>query len=244
MSIAFFDVDGTLLPQPSLEKRFFWNLLRHGRISPANYLGWAAQMVRLVATDPATAARLNKMYLRGIPGSVLSQPELRHDRWVPELFPAAIQRVCWHALRGDKIVLVTGTLAPLAYMVKAALERQLLGRGVETTIAVIATRLVIRNGFWTGGVDGAPVFGEAKAAAAKNFANSRGVSRSHCFAYGDQVLDVGMLASVGNPFAVNPNPRLRRIALQNGWQVLRWTPCPPPTAGSRQALQWKGQAAR
>jgi HAD superfamily hydrolase (TIGR01490 family) len=243
MNIAFFDVDGTLLPHPSLERRFFWNLLRHGKIPPANYLRWSAQMIRLGATNPANAAQLNKMHLRGVPTNVLYRPELRPDRWIPEFFPAAIQRLWWHALRGDQVVLVTGTLAPLAHIVKAALERELLWRGVETPICVIATRLVARSGFWTGAVEGLPMFGEEKAAALTNFAGSRSVPLSQCFAYGDDFLDRSMLEAVGNPIAINPTPRLRRIVLHNGWQAMHWTACPQRTAAARHALKWKGEAA-
>lgn len=244
MSIAFFDVDGTLLPHPSLERRFFWHLLRHGKIPPMNYLRWAAQMLRLGATNLATSTQLNKMYLRGLPANILSQPGLQQGRWIPEFFPAAIQRVWWHALRGDEIVLVTGTLAPLAHIVKAALERELLWRGVETQIAVVATRLVTPNGRWMGSIAGVPMFGEAKAAAARNLAALRRIPLSQCFAYGDHALDRPMLAIVGNSFAANPDSRLRRIALRNGWQVLHWSPCPPRAASARQALKWKGEVAR
>ena len=51
---------------------------------------------------------------------------------IPQFFPAALQRVWWHALRGDAIVLVSGTLLPLAKSVAFALERELLWRGIET----------------------------------------------------------------------------------------------------------------
>src|SRR5262249_13814763 len=170
MSIAFFDVDGTLLPHPSLERRFFWNLLRHGKIPLVNYLRWAAQMVRLSAMNAATAAQTNKMYLHGISAATLLETGLQLGRWAPEFFPAAIQRLWWHVLGGDEVVLVTGTLAPLAEIVKAALERELLWRGVESRIAVVATRLATHNHCWTGHVHGAPMFGEAKAAAATDFA--------------------------------------------------------------------------
>ena len=244
MSIAFFDVDGTLVPLPSLERRFVWNLMRRRKIPPANYVRWAAQMVRSGTTNLATTAQSNKSYLRGVAASILSQPELRHGRWIPEFFPDAIQRVWWHVVRGDRVVLVTGTLAPLAEIVKAALERELLWRGVETQIAVLATRLVAQNGFWTGNVAGVRMFGEAKATAAKYFASSHGVPLSRCFAYGDHCLDRPMLEVVGNPVAVNPNPPLRRVAHQNGWRVLNWGPCPRRIAAARHALKWKGEVAR
>ena len=244
MSIAFFDIDGTLVPLPSLEKRFFWHLLRQRRIPPTNCLPWAAQMVWLSGRELRSVAQANKMYLRGIPLAILSAPELQQGRWIPEFFPLAVQRICWHALRGDEIVLATGTLAPLAEIVKAALERELLWCGCETQLAVIATHLVSGNECWTGRVEGKPMFGEAKAEALKKFAISRNIPLQECFAYGDHALDRWMLGAVGNPFAVNATSRLRQIALQNGWQVMNWRPCIRRTAATRHALKWKGQAAR
>jgi HAD superfamily hydrolase (TIGR01490 family) len=245
MSIAFFDVDGTLLPHPSLEKRFFWHLVSRGKIPPANYLHWTAEMVRLSVTSFATAAQLNKMYLREVSADVLSEKGSQQNRHlIPKFFPAAIQRVWWHALRGDAIVLVTGTLAPLAEIVKSALQRELLWRGVEARILVVATRLAASNGRWTGSVDGVPMFGEAKAAAIKQFTIGRGVSLSHCFAYGDHILDGSMLAAVGNPIAVNPTARLRRIAQHNGWPVMNWTLCPQRIPSPPHPLKWKGEVAR
>jgi phosphoserine phosphatase len=161
-----------------------------------------------------------------------------------ELFPAAVQRVWWHALRGDSIVLVSGTLAPLAEIVKYALERELLWRGVETKISVLATQLEICAGRCTGRVDGAAMFGEEKARAAREFALRRNISLAQCSAYGDSSLDRWMLASVGHPFAVNSTSRLRRIARLRGWQMPEWTHCPVRTAGEQRALKFKDEAAR
>lgn len=244
MSLAFFDVDGTLLPHPSLEKRFFWSLVRRGKIPPANYLRWVAQMLRLSATNPAAAAQSSKMYLHGVSTGVLSGTEARPTRWIPEFFPAAVQRVWWHGLRGDRIVLLTGTLTPLAKIVQAALERELLCRGVETRILTLATRLATRKATWTGAVDGVPMFGEAKSVAVEIFAKALDVPLSQCYAYGDDALDRWMLEAVGNPFAVNPTFHLRRIAQQKGWQVMNWSPCARRTAAGRNAMKWKGEVAR
>jgi HAD superfamily hydrolase (TIGR01490 family) len=243
MSIAFFDIDGTLLPHPSLERRFLWNLFRGGTIPVGNYLRWAAEMFRHRGAEFSVAAQSNKTYVRGVPTSVISEMS-RETRWVPEFFPAALQRIWRHALRGDTIVLVTGTLAPLAEIVGSALERELLLRGVDTRISVIATQLTIQDGCWTGSVSGSPMFGEAKAAAIREFAQARADYLQECVAYGNHSLDQFMLEAVGNPFAVNPTSGLRRIALRKSWQVVIWSPCPRRTPGTRNALNWKGEAAQ
>ena len=222
MSIAFFDVDGTLLPHPSLERRFFWYLARRGKIRAANFSRWVAEMLRLGSSNLVTAAQSNKMYLRGVSAAVLGPGCGAQRHWMPEFFPGAIERIWWHALRGDRIVLVTGTLAPLAEAVKAALERELLWRGVESQVSMFATELGLCEGSRTGTVEGEPRSGEAKAAAVKQFALASGAPLAECFAYGDHALDRSMLEVVGTPIAVNPTWRLRQIARQRGWQVMKW----------------------
>jgi len=247
MGAAFFDVDGTLLAKPSLERRFFRDLRWRRKIPATNYLRWIVETLRLGLPDVRRSAQGNKMYLRGISAETLSAsaPDSRSrfpGRVLTEFFPAAIQCVWWHALRGDSIVLVSGTLAPLAEIAKFALERELLWRGVETKISVLATQLEICDGRWTGQVAGAAMFGEEKAVAIKQFACAQGVALAQCSAYGDSALDRWMLASVGHPFAINPTRRLRRVARLHGWQMLAWTPASLRTAGEhrdlKRALKW------
>jgi phosphoserine phosphatase len=240
MSIAFFDIDGTLLPNPSLELRFLWDLLQRGKIPPGNCLRWARPMLRSGGSLRARALA-NKMYLRGLPQEAFRAAAAPADRLLPAFFPAAVEQVWWHALRGDAVVLVSGTLGPLAERVKAALERELRWRGIECAIAVLATRLEFTGGSCTGKVHGPPMFGRTKAQAIAGLARARGIALEQCSGYGDHELDGAMLASVGAAFAVNPSPALCRLARLNGWQVVDWHPRPHGTA--RRALKWKGEVA-
>ena len=240
MSIAFFDVDGTLLPHPSLERRLFWNLFRRGKIPAASCLRWVTQSVRLGPWKFKAMAQSNKTYLRGVPVSALED----FTSLLPEFFPAAIQRIWWHALRGDTIVLVTGTLAAIADTVKLALERELRWRGVEANLNVIATQLEVKNARCTGNLRGVPMLGEQKASALTEFAAALDVALIDCFAYGDHHADRSMLAAAGKPFAVNPTPALRSLARHHRWRILNWTRCPSRTLFARNAFKWKGEAAR
>lgn len=248
MGAAFFDIDGTLLAKPSLERRFAWELFRSRKIPAANCFAWLAEAVRLGLRDTRLMLHANKMHLRNVAEDLVLERAATGraipGNALPEFFPAAVQRVWWHALRGDSIVLVSGTLAGLAQIVKYALERELLWRGVETKISVLATRLEICDGCCSGRVDGVAMFGEAKALAIINFALARNISLLQCSGYGDSSLDRWMLAAVGHPFAVNSTSRLRRIARMRGWQMLEWTHCPVRTAGEQRALKLKDEAAR
>jgi phosphoserine phosphatase len=165
----------------------------------------------------------NKVYLRGLAADALSAAVhgQRFSRAI-ELFPAAVQRVWWHAMRGDCIVLASGTLEPLAEKVKFALEREMLWCGIDVNVAVLATRLEIREGRLTGRVRGAPIFGEAKARAIREFTELHGIMLSQCSAYGDSSLDRWMLAAVGHPVAVNADADLKKIASMRGWPAVSW----------------------
>lgn len=63
---AFFDLDGTLLPQPSLERRFFRALRRRGEIPLRNYFLWLLEAVRLLPQGIRAVMQSNKMYLKGL----------------------------------------------------------------------------------------------------------------------------------------------------------------------------------
>jgi HAD superfamily hydrolase (TIGR01490 family) len=228
---AFFDVDGTLLAGPSLELRFFW-ALRYRRAIPAkNYLLWLAHAVRLAPYGMATVALANKMYLRGVGtdyrGGVPAQARLGGQAssphvLAPSFFPDALSRVAWHAAQRHAIVLVTGTLAPLAHEAAVALTLRLAARGLSASIGVCATRLEEVQDHWTGRILGDAMFGEAKARAVRGIGAAEGFDLNRSYAYGDTASDRWILAAVGRPAAVNPSPDLSRIARLHDWPVLFW----------------------
>jgi len=141
---------------------------------------------------------------------------------VPPFHPEAIERVMSHAERGHWIVLVSGTLEPLAKQAALDLEEELACRGIDASIEVCATRLETAEGKCTGRIIGEAMFGEEKARAIRRFAAAIGIELPRCFAYGDSTNDQRMLEAVGKPAAVNPTKDLAQIASRSGWPVLRW----------------------
>lgn len=226
---AFFDLDGTLLPPPSLEKRLFRELRSRGLIATRNYFTWLAEAVRLLPRGIKAILYANKMYLRGVAieelGSKRDEAKCAGRKAAESLrmlYCEALQRLVWHAEQGHAIVIVSGSLQPLAWGVAASLEDALAARGFRTAIGVYATRLEAREGRWTGRVAGEAMFGEAKARAVREISASRRFELGECFAYGDSANDRWMLEAVGRPAAVNPSNDLARIAARNGWPILRW----------------------
>src|SRR5712664_527052 len=165
------------------------------------------------------------MYLRGV--SVRDAQEGRErqrqpEMAVPRFFPEGVDQVAWHAQQGHAIVLVSGTLEPLAQEMALALVVRLAVRGITASVAVCATRLEQRGGRWTGRILGDAMFGEAKARAVAQLARCKGFDLTQCYAYGDSSSDRSILEAVGRAAAVNPSWRMERLARRRGWDVLTW----------------------
>ena len=219
---AFFDVDGTLVEKPSLERRFFRALWYERKIPARNAFVWLKEAVRQAPNGPTHVLQGNKAYLRAIRSSGL---QVNRAASGAPLFSAAVECVAQHVLNGERIVLITGTLEFLAQEIADRLRRELAKRGCEAEIFDCATRVEEKNGRWTGRVLGRPMFGEAKAIAAWWFAEKWNLDLKNCSAYGDSENDRWLLASVGKPVAVNPARGLRRIAERQRWQIANW--CEP-----------------
>jgi HAD superfamily hydrolase (TIGR01490 family) len=239
---AFFDLDGTLIAEPSVEWRFFWNLRERRAIPNGNYLRWLARAVWLAPRGIEMMRQGNKMYLRGVRASDGESPNYGQPKMdVPRFFPEGVNQVAWHARQGHAIVLVSGTLAPLAQEMALALTVRLAIRGIGASVAVCATRLEENDGRWTGRIVGDAVFGEAKGRAVRRLAKEEGFELARCYAYGDSASDRAMLDAVGRPCVVNPLGEMERLARKREWAVLAWTG-QPKLASSAQTVQRRDAA--
>jgi len=223
---AFFDVDGTLVPEPALETRMFRKLRRAGKIPAMNYASWVVEAMRLLPRGLTTIAQGNKRYLQG----------LRIEQVLEAIEPIAffqegVARVEWHARQDHEIVLVSGMAKPVAQLAAMALECELEARGVVKEVLVSATRLEERSGAFTGRVIGEANFGEAKRKAMSVLARAIEIELRESHAYGNTLDDVPMLEAAGRAHAVNPGRELARVANQCDWAIWHWHQEKAPVVG-------------
>jgi phosphoserine phosphatase len=214
---AFFDLDGTLVPAPSLERRFFSVLRKNGKIPIANYLYWCGETLRLFPRGPLAVQHGNKKYLRGLCRDLV----FRYMETIT-FFEEGTTRIAAHAKQGHRIFLVSGTLEALGQLAAMGLECELEARGIQIRPQVFATRLLEVNGRWTGAIDGEPLYGRAKAACVKAVAAERKIDLRQCHAYGNSLLDRHFLNSVGCGHAVNPYKEMAALAKQKNWTIWHW----------------------
>ena len=214
---AFFDVDGTLIPEPSLERRFFRAVRHSGAMRIANYFLWAQEALRLLPKGTAAMVHGNKRHWSGVRcDQVLQQME------PIVFFEEGLERMAWHAKQQHTIVLVSGMPEPLARIVARAMECELESRGVGSQVLVCATRMEEREGKWTGRLLGEAMYGEEKYRAVKRLAQEYRIDLQGSHAYGNTLLDRPMLATVGHAHVVNPGKDLAALANQCNWEIWHW----------------------
>lgn len=210
---AFFDIDGTLLPKPSIEWRFIAYLLARDKITSAHAISWFAHAAKNLWRNPRASTSGNKHYLKGLPVSLAFDWA---DSLTPqplEVSPQGLARISWHLAQRHRVFLVSGTLAPLARAFAATISRQ---------IGVVATELEISNGLWSGHLAGDHMSHDAKRETIRFLADQYALRFDLSYAYGNTLADLAMLECVGQPCAVNPSTWLKRIAAKRRWQICSW----------------------
>jgi HAD superfamily hydrolase (TIGR01490 family) len=127
----------------------------------------------------------------------------------PQVYEEATALIAEHHAAGREVVIVSASGSDVVEPIGAML-------GADH---VVATRMTIRDGRYSGDID-FYAYGVHKAEAVHELARERGYDLASSYAYSDSVTDVPMLATVGHPFAVNPDKLLRREARARGWPVL------------------------
>lgn len=212
MTLAIFDIDGTLV-EGSTERRFWRYLLKRGHQGPRQVFAYLAFWPRFLPAFGRLTAKKNKAYLYKLK---TARVEALAERFVaeeilPRLYAPAVQRLKSHLQHGHTVVLLSGTLEPIA----KALARELSVPHVRATVCRE------RDGRYLAGPPVLHPFGAEKLAIAERFAAELGASLREASAYGDSRHDLALLQAVGDPVAVMPDRPLLETARDNRWHIIR-----------------------
>jgi HAD superfamily hydrolase (TIGR01490 family) len=210
---ALFDMDKTLLDTTSgmLYARFQYRTGQMGRLQLARVMWWGflsrmgmLDMQDMIPKLVADAAGEDEVELRQ-----------QSDQWfvqdvLPHLTERGRQCVAEHQDQGHIMAIVSGStqyvVGPLATYLGIP------GR-------YVCTHLESEDGQLTGRVVEPVCLGPGKVVWAERFAAEYGVDLTASYFYTDSVSDLPLLERVGHPAAVNPDPRLKRLARRRGWPI-------------------------
>jgi HAD superfamily hydrolase (TIGR01490 family) len=211
MKLAIFDIDGTLV-RGSSERLFWLYLAMRGRQGPRQILAFLLFLVRYLPTGGDVTIKKDKAYLCGLRSSEVA--ELARDfvktKLLKRLNEPVAQRLRQHQVRGDTVVLLSGTLDPIA----RALADEL---GVRHVCATLCSE---RHGVYLAQPPETHPYGAAKLGLARQLAAQIDASLENAAAYGDSAQDLFLLEAVGEPVAVSPDRRLLDTALANEWEII------------------------
>jgi HAD superfamily hydrolase (TIGR01490 family) len=211
MKLAFFDIDGTLVAG-STERRFARYLLRKGYLGPRQIAAFAWFGLRHWPSYGHGLLKKNKAYLAGVEVDRVRTlaAEFVATEIVPELYEPVVQRLQRHLKAGDTVVLLSGTLEPIARAIGGAL-------GVQRVCATVCRE---RHGRYTSDAPERHPFGPTKRELAVEIAAELGADLRDAAAYGDSRHDLELLETVGHPVAVQPDAPLLATARGNRWDII------------------------
>lgn len=215
-SAAFFDMDRTLLTVNSADRYVRWQV-RNGEAPISRLLDlarWITQYTFGALDVEALASRVVAEH-EGVEERALRE---KVHRWVREevlstLSHQARVELGLRRARGHVCVLLTSATPYAAEPVARAV-------GIEH---VLCSRLEVREGRLTGRFLRPLCYGEGKVALAERFAEEHAIDLARSSFFTDSISDLPMLERVGEPIAVNPDPRLWLVAKQRRWPILRWS---------------------
>ncbi|MGW0608628.1 HAD family hydrolase [Streptomyces sp. NPDC002644] len=213
---AFFDLDNTVMQGAALfhfgrglyKRKFFdtRELLR---------FAWQQAYFRLAGIeDPAHMQEASDAALSIVKGHRVE--ELRdigediYDEYVAGRIWSGTRSLAQaHLDAGQKVWLVTAAPVEIAQTIARRL-------GLTGALGTVAESV---DGVYTGRLVGEPLHGPAKAEAVRALAAAEGLDLDRCAAYSDSYNDIPMLSLVGNPYAINPDTRLRKYAREREWRL-------------------------
>jgi alcohol-forming fatty acyl-CoA reductase len=215
-TVAVFDLEGTVVASNLIET-FLW-----ARLSDRPKGGWAKELAALAGAAPRylraeqrSRGEFIRTFMRRYAGA--SEEALRDlirermgDALLRRALPEAIRQIRAHRAAGHRTILITGTADILIESLRPLFDD------------VVASRLHVRDGVLTGFLASPPLVGEARLAWLRHHADDIGADLRSSYAYGDSFSDRSLLEGVGNPVAVNPDPKLYRHAKRQNWRIEEW----------------------
>jgi HAD superfamily hydrolase (TIGR01490 family) len=215
---AFFDLDKTIIAKSSVMV-FGRPFYRGGLINRRTMIKSTYAQIRylLAGADHDQMERMRAHFAELCQGWDVAEVKVivaqaLHDLIGPLIYSEAAALIDEHHAAGRDVVIVSSSGVEVVEPIG-----KLLGAD-----RVIATRLAVEHGHFTGQID-YYAYGPAKAVAIVELAASAGYDLTQSYGYSDSATDLPMLEVVGRPCAVNPDRALRKAAIERGWPVLDFT---------------------
>jgi HAD superfamily hydrolase (TIGR01490 family) len=213
--IAFFDLDRTILNTNSgnllILRAYKHRLLGLNDILRGLYF---ATLYRLNLRDTQKIIDSLAGWLKGISEKQMSElcSELFSDYLLPRIHNEVYDEIEFHKKNGGMIVMLSSAIFPLVSLFAEHLKMN----------EVLCSRLQAENGVYTGQPEGKLCFREEKLKRLLETCALNQINPSSAWYYADSIADFQALSAVGFPVCINPDGKLKKIAVKRDWRILYW----------------------
>ncbi len=213
---AFFDLDKTLMAGSSgiffARAAYETGMITRGRLARDVYENLR---FRLRGSTDERADDVRKRVGRMIAGVRVRDLERMSPRVLagvlPRLYPEMLARAYAHQDAGELVYILTAASQEMADLLAHVLAFD----------GGLGSRSEIVDGRYTGRPAGPFNYREGKVISMVELAEREDIDLGASYAYSDSESDVPMLRAVRHAVVVNPDPHLRKIASEEGWEMLR-----------------------
>ncbi|HZD18614.1 MAG TPA: HAD-IB family hydrolase, partial [Actinomycetota bacterium] len=214
--LALFDMEGTILPSNVVES-YVWS-----RMADLPWDRWPGELASVFSRIPSylladrrDRGEFLRTFFRRYEGATVEGIDRLVDEVVSEFMlqkvsAAAVRRIREHREVGHRTMLITAAAEPFVRPIAPLFDE------------VIAARLQVVDGVYTGFLAEPPLVGEARGAWLRRYAQLEGADLKQSYAYADSHSDLALLRAVGNPVVVSPDAALYRLARRRRWPIEEW----------------------
>jgi HAD superfamily hydrolase (TIGR01490 family) len=214
--LALFDMEGTILPSNVVES-YVWS-----RMADLPWDQWPDELASVFGRIPSylmadrrDRGEFLRSFFRRYEGATVEGVERLVDEVVSEFMlqkvsAAAVRRVREHRLAGHRTIMITAAAEPFVQPLAPLFDE------------VVAAKLAVEDGVYTGFLAEPPLVGEARGAWLRRYAMLEDADLASSYAYADSHSDLALLQAVGNPVVVSPDAALLRVARRRRWPIEEW----------------------
>ncbi|MCL2185061.1 MAG: HAD-IB family hydrolase [Treponema sp.] len=214
MTVHIFDVDQTVIRKTSAQYFIFSaikeKIIRLSQISrlPSDWVKYKLARPDLDFIDNTIKK------LAGIKKSDLERvSEICFTKKIKQnIYTGAAQMIRSALDKGEKVIFATSSFN---FIIKP-LEDFF---GIQGSLA---TKMEFKDGITTGKIDGYSFFGPKKKIAVLEWIALSGINLKDVSFYSDSYTDIPLLEVCSTPVAVNPDKILKKNAIENGWQIVKF----------------------
>ncbi|MCK4493132.1 MAG: HAD family hydrolase [Methylococcales bacterium] len=214
MSLAIFDLDNTLI---SNDSDYLWGqfLVDQGIVNKELYEDMNAKFYKDYQQGCLDIDKFLKFSLRPLSQHPVTQLFAWRQQFIDEiiqpfLLVKAQALVDKHRQQGDTLLVITATNRFITEPIVNLYGIQHL----------LATTPELKNGAYTGRVDGIPCFQAGKVTLLDQWLKTSTETLAGSYFYSDSHNDLPLLKKVDYPIAVDPDEKLKAVAVESNWSII------------------------